>query len=236
MPHFDQTISNSRRTRSTSDPNTTIPGTVNAVQHATTKHRKTGSAPPMAMNALKTANPTFEHAHNAAYSSRRGADTSVTGGVLTSRSASSSSLISRSDTLVDLSDAGYTTTVEATIASVAECRLRFKEEFGLSDRVEELKNTKAEDKPSSASTGHTSSPPVTKLQKSLTSVKNVKTKDRKMSRRDNGRKFNLGYRNLYTGGNTSDSTSSTIMEGGVSRKAMLGGPSVASGIVGCLMM
>ncbi|MCJ1384630.1 hypothetical protein MMC17_007748 [Xylographa soralifera] len=188
------------------------------------------------MDAQKTSNTNFGHTHNATHSPSRGADTSVNSDVLTSRSASPSSSFSRSDTLVDLSDAGSTTTVEVANPSVAERRLKFKEEFELPDNVEELNNAKSKDKPMIAPIDDSSSPPTTKPPKSATSVKNAKTKDRKRSRRSSAQRFRLGSRNVYTGGNATDKIGSAILDGGVGRKAMLGGPSIASGMIGCNVM
>ncbi|MCJ1432870.1 hypothetical protein MMC27_002228 [Xylographa pallens] len=236
MSHFKKSVSDTARVRSTADTKTPIPAAMDLVQHAISSCCKTGSVPSMAMDAEGIANSGIGYAHNAAHSTGRGADASVNGGVLTSRSVSPNSSFSRSDTLVDLSDAGSTTTVGDANSSVAERRLKFKEEFDLSDNIKELRDTKVKDKPSIGLTDHSSSPPATKSQKSTTSGKNAKTKGRKKSYHSGGRKFDLGSCNVYTGCNVSDKIGSTILEGGVSRKAILGGPSVASGMVGCTVM
>ncbi|MCJ1397807.1 hypothetical protein MMC11_001003 [Xylographa trunciseda] len=219
-----------------SDINTTVPATMNVVQRVTTEHRNLCSAPPVAMDTQEAANIEFGHAHDGTQSLLRDTGSSVNDSVLTSRSASLTSSFSRSDTLVDLCAAGSTTIAEATNPSVAERRLQFKEEFEFADVVEEVHDTSAKEKPSFTSADLSSSPFNTKAQKSATSAKNSKTKDCKKSHRSNGRKFNLGSRNIYTGANISEKTSSTILKGDAGSKAMLGGPSVATGIVGCIVM
>ncbi|MCJ1416612.1 hypothetical protein MMC32_002950 [Xylographa parallela] len=236
MPHFEQFISDTARVRATADTKTPIPAVMNLVQHAIPNCCQTSSVPSMAMDAEGTATIGFGYADNAPHSTGRGADASVNGDVLTSRSVSPSSSFSRSDTLVDLSDAGSTTTVGDANPSVAERRLKFKEEFELADNMEELSDTKAKDKPSTGSTDRSGSPPATKSQKSTTSGKNAKAKGRKKSYHSGGLKFDLCSCNVYTGGNVTGKIGSTILDGGNGRKAILGGPSVASGIVGCTVM
>ncbi|MCJ1283441.1 hypothetical protein MMC26_002770 [Xylographa opegraphella] len=233
MPHLAQTISIPSRISSTADtdPRTCDPGAIILVQHAIRDYSKTDNVPLMAMNAQETSKPGFEYTTNATHSMRHDACTSVNSDVLTFRSASPSSSFSRSDTLVDHNDADSTTTVEGTNPSVAERRLQFKEEFESSDSVEGLKDMKAMDEPLLASTDHFRFLTTTKPLKPAESAKNAKTKDCKKSRRSNGQKYNV-----YTGGSATDKIASTILEGGVGRRSMLGGPSLASGMVGCTVM
>ena len=192
----------------------------------------------MAEDAQKTSNVRLGDTHNGTHSGRHGANTSVNGDVLNSRSASPNSSFSCSDTLVNLSDAGSTTTVEeVTNPNVAGRRLKFKEEFELADHVEELNGTKANDRLSTVSTttDNSSFSPTTKPPESMTLAK-TKANGRKKPGRSNGQKFNFCSCNIYTGGNASDKIAATESDGGVGRKAMLGGPSMASGMVGCTVM
>ena len=236
MPHFGVSVSNTPRIRCTTNTDTPIVVSMNFVQDAIHDCCKTGSLPLKATDAQGIAYIGLGNAYNANHSERRGADTSVNSDILTSRSASPSSSFSRSDTLVDLCDAGSTTTVEVTNPSVAEGRLKFKEEFEMSDKIEELHDTKAKEKLLVLSTDNSNVLPATKPPASATSAKKAKTKGRKKSRRSSGQKVNCGSRNIYTGHSTADKMDSTTLDGRVGRKSMLGGPNLASGMVGCTVM
>ena len=124
-------------------------------------------------------------------------------------------------------------TTEATDPNVAQRRLKFREEFGGLHSSGNLMFTKAEGEAPFAIEAYPSPPPTNKTQKS---VKDVKAKGHKKSCRSRGPKLNFSDRNVYTGAITAGKKGSTKLDGGGGCKAMLGGPSVASGIVGCVVM
>ncbi|MCJ1472061.1 hypothetical protein MMC13_000706 [Lambiella insularis] len=204
--------------------------------HAATKHDKTKSASIALVDGPEGDEQGEEHCDNGGRVGIGHTDVDVTAGVLTSRADSPNSSFSRSETLVDVTAHFAVVKENSGNPNVAERRQKFSKEFGVCDSVGTFKDDTARCKEFVCPSADTAVTPVHGNPKNISSSKKAKTKGRKKSTGDRESKPKLSYHNIYTGADTSGTTVSTTFGTGEGGKAMLGGPSLASNMIGCVVM
>lgn len=209
--------------------------TAEPARRAAIDHHKTHSAPAKIDIGRKGDDEDGDRLSNGECLATERTNMEMNAETLTSRASSPNSAFSRSETLVDVT-AHFAVVNEKNVnPSIAERRLKFSEKHGPHEHVEDSKNTIALYHGGSNNPSRKTAT-VTSRTKSKSSKKS-KTKGRKKSTGVNEPNSKLSYRNIYTGVNASGTTgSATPPRIGNEVKAMLGGPSLATGMIGCIVM